>query len=1127
MANRRVVYSALLALIVAFTMPAAAQQSAESAVKGGIEGTVLDTSGAVVPGASVTLSGPTGARTVSSDERGDFTFPLLTPGTYSVKVEKQGFKTASIPNIQVFTDRKTAIRVTLEPGAVSQTVEVTAGVIAVDTTSTAIGANLNDDFYKGIPIQRGVASLFNLAAGVAPGGRAGAANPSISGGSALENQYIADSVDITDTAFGGLGVFSRVYLSLATGINLSFVKEVQVKTGGYEPQYGKATGGIVQIVTKSGGNTYHGTISAFAQPNYLEARRLNADDPRFGRTNLVGRLVHVASFDATAELGGYIPHFKDKLFFFASFNPSEPQQDVLAPPNSGLFRLGDQTLRTLTYNYAVKGTWKFNDNHQVESSIFSDPSHTPVSAFNTLNIDNTTAFSKLVFGTRNWVVRYNGSVSPTWLVNGSFTWGYTYFNEKGFANLQEILDQTQTAGLPGQRGAFRAVGLGFTEPTQGNTFGANIDTSKTINALGRHTFSIGYRLERAFYDGSRGRSGPTYTVPQCNADNPSCTTAPAQLGPLGPAIGTQANAVWRLLRAPSSCTLCPFFPVPGIVGPGPGGTSRVLLRIFRSEFGLTNGVKPFATNLTYHAAYLNDSWNPSKYITLNLGLRWENERMEGQDVQYSFTGNWSPRIGVAVDPFGDRKTKIFGNFARYHYTLPLDLAERSLTNEFDAFGLRTAPEFTTDTSGNRIAVINQFGTVNPVVDAAHTLNGASGGVTNTAASSFESTEPIFPGTKLSYEDEWVVGVERQLKGGVIVSAKYIRRDLKRIVEDTGGISPEATLAGVNQQFAITNVRANTDIFTNPVQSDFIPNFVPCGGVGQPACGTTALDTTTMHVNNIPAGCDPFVALFPVVNSLNQPVTDASGNTAACFADNGVNGQVAGSVVADGIPDGFVDPVRQYWAVEFEANKTFSHNWQLRANWRIARLVGNFEGAFRNDNGQTDPGISSLFDFTQGNFNLLGDQFKPGPLNTDRFHILNIYATYVFDKTRLKGLTLGTGVRYETGTPISEFASHPVYENAGEVPLGGRGKLGRTRQTGTVDIHVDYPIRITEGSRLHFGADFFNIVDSRRLLFVDQNIDLSFGVPNVDFQKPVNQNGFRAGDAFLSPFRTQVFFRFEF
>jgi len=1111
-------------LVFAFAMPVSGQVTSESTVKGSVSGTVYDSTGAVVPGAKVTLLGPMGTKSETSDGTGSFSFPLLIPGLYSIKAEKQGFKTVDVKDIEVFTNRTTAIRVTLQPGAISEIIEVTSGAVTVDTGSTAVSANLNDTFYTKVPVQRGIAGLFYLSPGVVSGGASGFANPSISGGSGLENQYVADGVNITDTAFGGLGVFSRVYGSLATGINLSFVKEVQVKTGGYEPQYGKSTGGIVQIVTKSGGSEYHGSVGAFFQPTELERDRLNPDDPQFGRKNLFGKLIHVAGYDLHAELGGYVPGFKDRIFFFGSYNPSETQRLVIAPVNSGLFSHGPFLTRTLAHNWAGKLTLRLSDRHQIESSGFGDPSHTGTSPFRRLRTDNSTSFSKLEFGTKNWATRYNGTITPTWTVNASFTWDINTFSETGFANLNEIIDQTQTFGLPGQRGEFIPVGLGFFEPTEGNAFGANVDTQKIFHFGGSHTFSVGYRLERSFYDGGRANSGPAFIVPGCNATNPSCTTPPLKLRKLGTAIGSQANQVWRLLLAPdqanpvavgvfgssaATCTLCPFFPVPGITGPGPKGMSRVLLRIFRSEFGTQNGVKSFSTNGTYHAGYANDSWSPSKYVTLNLGLRWEQQTLRGENALYTFTDNWSPRVGVVVDPKGDRKSKIYANFSRLTYAIPLDLAERSLTNELDLFGLRTAPQFTVDANGNRIAVINQFGTVNPVPDAAHTLNGATGGVTNSAVSTFESITPIAPGTKMSYLDEWVVGAEHEFRGGVVLSVRYLRRDLKRIVEDTGGISPEASLAGVNQQFAITNVNKSTDLFTNPIQHNFIPTLDASG-----------------NITNLPSACDPGLVLFPVVGSTGQALTDSSGNTATCIEPKGVNGGVPGAAIADGIPDGFPAPVRQYWAVEFEVNKSFSKNWQMRANWRIARLFGNFEGALRNDNGQTDPAISSLFDFTAGDFGLLGDQFKPGVLNTDRFHVINGQFSYVFDHTKLKGLTLGSGVRIQTGTPINELRSHPVYENSGEVPVGGRGKLGRLPVTGTVDFHADYPIRITERWRVRVGADLFNLANMRRVQFVDQNADLAFGSPpNLDFLKPLNQA--RLGDAIAPPFSARFGVKIEF
>ena len=208
------------------------------------------------------------------------------------------------------------------------------------------------------------------------------------------------------------------------------------------------------------------------------------------------------------------------------------------------------------------------------------------------------------------------------------------------------------------------------------------------------------------------------------------------------------------------------------------------------------------------------------------------------------------------------------------------------------------------------------------------------------------------------------------------------------------------------------------------------------------------------------------------------------------------------------------------------NKTFSHNWQLRANYRIAKLFGNFEGAFRNDNGQSDPGISSLFDFTTGQFNLLGDQFLPGVLNTDRQQVANGYFSYVFDHGKLKNLTLGTGVRIQTGTPINQMAAHPVYDNAGEVPIGGRGSEGRTPTIGQVDLHADYVHNLTERLHLRFGVDMFNLGNSKRILLINQNIDLGTGTPNLDFLKPATLVATR-GDSIQSPFNARVFFRLEF
>jgi len=299
---------------------------------------------------------------------------------------------------------------------------------------------------------------------------------------------------------------------------------------------------------------------------------------------------------------------------------------------------------------------------------------------------------------------------------------------------------------------------------------------------------------------------------------------------------------------------------------------------------------------------------------------------------------------VTVDPFGKGKMKAFYNFGRFFEFLPLDLAERSLSAEQDWTGSLFVPEFTVNGSGQRVAVVNPFGTVNPIVDAAHQLPTGT-----TTLSLGDPTNPIVPGTKLGYSDEHTFGVEYQLPWNLVLSGRYIDRRAKRIIEDAASVSPEAALAGIGQVYYIGNVSSTLDAAIN-----LVPFLYTTGSA-------------------IPAGC----AQTGGVPDFNF---DSANNQSVCFAQTGIDADNNAINLPDGIADGFPDPVRKYRAFELELNKRFSNNWQGFFNWRIAKLEGNFEGHLRNDNGQTDPGISSLFDFTEGDLNLLGDQLAIGPIN---------------------------------------------------------------------------------------------------------------------------------------------------
>jgi hypothetical protein len=440
-------------------------------------------------------------------------------------------------------------------------------------------------------------------------------------------------------------------------------------------------------------------------------------------------------------------------------------------------------------------------------------------------------------------------------------------------------------------------------------------------------------------------------------------------------------------------------------------------------------------------------------------LRWEEEQLNGPNQQYVFNDNWSPRLGVNIDPFADRKTKVYFNWGRYTQGLPTDAAIRELNQELDINSARWAAP-----SDGTNLLTNPDGTITPILDAAHLLSGitryrnsaTSSGPGGSIAAASLTPELIHSGTRLNFEEEYLLGVQREIASGMVLDLRYSDRRLERIVEDMQGVSPEGANAGLpNQIYLIGNPSPSADYFTNEQEIAYDPAAGP------------------------PANCvDDY-----------GPQADSLGNVigAAC----GQNPDTAGLTIPDGQPDGFALPVRRYQSFEVELNKNFSRGYLIRANYRFAKLWGNYEGLFRNDNGQSDPGISSLFDFTQGIVGLLGAQFQPGYLNTDRRNVANLYGSYTVPTGFMRKLTGGAGLRATTGTPISRLASHPVYHDVGEIPIGGRGTAGTVPTSLQLDLHADYPITLGDKGSVKLAFDGFNVTNSQFNRTVNQDVDTGF------------------------------------
>jgi len=1062
---------------------------------------VYDTSKAVVPDANVTITGPIGSQTKTSNAQGAYLFTDLIPGTYTVKTEKQGFRTVQMANVQVLINQTASVDVTLSAGSVSTTVEVSSAAVSIDPNSSSVNTNLPDTLYDSLPVKRNVSSVIKLAPGVVSGlGTTSMlvetsdlpsnedVNPSISGASGLENLYVADGVVLNDPAFGGFGAFSPNYGALGVGITPAFVKEVEVKTAAFEPQYGHSTGGVIQIVTKSGGTSFHGKIGGFFGPRPVQSEFKNFDD--FHPLNLIGRHLYNGYAEADAELGGYVPlgFLRNRLFFFGAFDPTWAHNYVAPALGSGLFNFyhGDLDREITTYGYAAKLTYKLTNSSTIESSVFGDPNSTPALPWQTLTADNTSVNTTWNYGTRSWSTRFSGALSPTWSADFSFLYNWNHFTETPGVSVFPIEDQTQTGACSGttcpdvslQRGDFQAQGPSFLANYTSNTKSIAFDTSKQFTFAGTHTFSIGYTWQFPTYDAATIYSTPRYTIPAVNATGGDPGT--------GAAAGLTSDASLQLQIADPTCTLCPLMNVPGFAAPVP-----VVLKQARGRFD--SGVSENTGK--YHAAYANDSWAMSNRVTLNLGLRWEQQRLTGSAAHAFFNDQWSPRIGFIVDPMGDRKSTIYANYARLAFVLPLDMAVRELSSEDDSLDDYFAP-----VSSGGMVTLNQYGTVNFQPDAAHLLNNAVGGIGTPVSIEIQSGgEPFVKGIRMEYNDEFVVGAEHRFGGGIFASARYIDRRMKRVVEDEVGASVEQLTAlafnGGSYTYIIGNPSASQDIFVNPKEITWQPADPTNPNASAPAGCFDSLGHETIYLSGEMQntfGANVGAACFPAVNM--NPWTDAAGNVlpGALFG---------GEFQPDGNPDPYPNAQRNYQAVEFEVNKNFSHGWQLLSNFRIGRLVGNYEGAFRNDNSQSDPGISSLFDLTPGELGLLGQQLGIGPLNTDRKYVLNVFPSYTLSRGFAKDLVLGAGLNIESGVPFSTLVAQEIYGNAGEVPLYGRGDLGRGPVTGTIDAHLEYPWRMSETKQLKFQFDAFNIANTTREILIQQEADLGFQVLNADFQKP--------------------------
>jgi hypothetical protein len=244
---------------------------------------------------------------------------------------------------------------------------------------------------------------------------------------------------------------------------------------------------------------------------------------------------------------------------------------------------------------------------------------------------------------------------------------------------------------------------------------------------------------------------------------------------------------------------------------------------------------------------------------------------------------------------------------------------------------------------------------------------------------------------------------------------------------------------------------------------------------------------------------------------------------------------------------FADPVHKYDAIELTLNRRMANNWTLISSYRWSRLRGNFEGFYREDNGQSDPGISSLYDFPTndptytsigtalgypGDIRFLND--PNGILPLDRPHQGKIFANYAFPW----GLNLGAGINLSSGKPLTPLDPNPNtnYQNGGEIPDGPRGSgiqtidgfKTRTPFQSQFDFQVAYNWKITGTQKVSLMADVFNLFNQQIVLDYDNWTSITYGAgPNPNFG--LRTSSLFAGNPpqFQTPRQVRFGIRYEF
>ena len=606
----RIAWAAFVAFaaVLSFTLSPVYAQGTQT---GSLSGTVASNDGASLPGVTVTISSPAlqGERSTVSDATGAFHFRGLPPGTYKVRFALAGFGTIE-RSVAVALATPAVADASMSVATVEETIEVLGEAPSILTT-TQVATNLKyEETVDKLAMNRGLAAIADLAPGLTDNGP-NLGQISIGGAFAYDNVFLLNGVDVNDNLFGTANPL----------VIEDALQEIQVLTNGISAEYGRFSGGVVNAVTKSGGNTFSGSWRTDITNNDWQDESLvekNAIERGTGQPHTDDTI-----FLHTATLGG--PVLRDRLWFFGAY-----RYDNAQTPN--VMSVTGVPYTTLAKNrrYEGKLTGRIAANHNVQVDYIKQTNADTDRA----SLNTTVAMDTRVLVNRETpadllVARYDGALSSNVFVEAQYSRKEFGFRGTGGTST-EITDspfRTRGGGGIPNGNHYNAPYFSSLDPEDRNNrqFAGALSYFLSTASTGRHDIKVGSEYFTSSRTGGNSQSATGFVF---------------------------SNDILASGGQPvldSSGRMIPLF-VPNV--------SQV------TNFRSVQGAEIF---LNTFSIYLNDRWQLNDRWSFNLGARFERHSTDASQAQIASITSSAivPRLGATFDVKGDGKWILQGTYAHY------------------------------------------------------------------------------------------------------------------------------------------------------------------------------------------------------------------------------------------------------------------------------------------------------------------------------------------------------------------------------------------------------------------------------------------------------------------------------